>query len=143
MAAISVAAAQLPPVPDHFWPYGQVLLGGENIEPDEQLVIALVDGMACGFAETFIAEADPDTPADDVGRTVYVITVRADGTGPGQAPGCGVDGVPVSFWFPEAGRFANEQPLFHQGEARVDLSLGPGLGTRIPVPFVSDDGPQE
>ena len=38
------AVAQSPPQPDFFWPFGTVQVGGENISPEEQLVIAFVNG---------------------------------------------------------------------------------------------------
>jgi hypothetical protein len=143
LAMAGVASAQSPPLPDFYWPYGQVQLDGENITPPVQPVIAFVRGTACGEAESLVATASADTPAEDVGKTVYVVNIRADGSGPGQQPGCGRNGDAVMLYFPTLVRFANETLLFQQGEERVDLSLGPAMPTRLPLPFVSDDGPLE
>ena len=143
LAATSAAsaAAQSPPLPNFFWSYGTVQLDAANLDPPEQPVVALVGGAACGSSTTFIATASPDTPIEDLGRTVYSLNVRPDGTGAGQQSGCGREGESVLFWFPALSRFAFESPLFHQGEERVDLTLGPPLGVRLPLPFISDDGP--
>jgi hypothetical protein len=135
------ALAQDAPLPDFYWPYGQVQVDGSNIEPPAQPVIAIVRGQACGSSTTLVAQPGPETPAADANKTVYVVNVRADGTGGGQRPGCGRPGDPVLFYFPILRRFATTMPLFRQGEERVNLSLGPPMTTRLPLPFVSDDGP--
>jgi hypothetical protein len=141
--AAASAAAQDPPVPDFYWPYGHVQADGANVAPAEQPIIAMVRGQACGMATTLVAPVTPDTPLEDQGKTVYVINVRADGTSAGQQVGCGRPGDLVSFYFPVPGRFATAQPLFQPGEERVNLELGPVLTTKLRVPFVSDDGPLE
>ena len=104
-------------------------------------MIAFVRGQACGLTRPLVATADPGNPPADVGKTVYTIDVLADGPGTGQRPGCGRPGDPVLFYLPVAGRLANQQPLFVQGEQRVDLSVDVSLGARLIIPVVSDDGP--
>lgn len=140
-ATFGLAGAQSPPQPDFFWPYGTVLQSGANIAPAQQPLIALVRGQACGFTETLVATAQPGNPPGDVGKTVYAVDVLADGAGAGQRPGCGRLGDPVTFYLPQIGRVASQQPLFQQGEQRVDLSAAIALGERLVIPVVSDDGP--
>lgn len=136
-----VTRGQEPPGPPDFaWPYGIVRADGANLDPAAQPVVAIVNGQACGSALTQVAAPGPDTPASDVGRTVYVVDVLADGTRPGQRGGCGVAGVPIRFWFPVAGRLALQQPLFAPGGQRVDLDLGPPLEFRMVAPVVASDG---
>ncbi|MFN0096845.1 MAG: hypothetical protein ACKVVT_18965 [Dehalococcoidia bacterium] len=139
---MSVAAAQSgPPFPDFFWPYGTVQADGENLSPPLQPVVALINGRACGQAETRVAEAIPANPIADVGKTVFAITVLADGSGNGQRPGCGHLGDRVVFWLPLMRAFASQQPLFAAGPNRIDLTLDPPLVTRVALPFVAGDAP--
>lgn len=138
-AALGDAVAQGPPQPDFYWPYGTVSIEGENIEPAVQPVLAIVNGRVCGSGATTIANAGPDVPPTDVGRTVYVLDVLADGTNAGQAPGCGTPGDLVTLYFPESQRVAFERPLFRQGPERVDLNLGPILTSRLQTPMLAAD----
>lgn len=134
------AAAQTPPQPDFFWPYGTVSLDGGNIDPAIQPVIGMVNGRVCGQGLTTIAQAGPGVPPSDVGRTVYVLDVVASGTNTGQLPGCGTPAAPVTLYFPQAQRVAFEQPPFQQGGHRYDLNLGPALIFRLQGPMVANDG---
>lgn len=138
---LGFGSAQAPPQPDFFWPYGVVQAGGANLDPAVQPVIAFVRGTSCGSAATKLATAGPDVPAGDVGKTVYVVDVLADGAGAGQRPGCGRTGDPVSFWFPQVRRMAAQQPAFKQGQARADLDASRVFGERLTLPQVSTDGP--
>jgi hypothetical protein len=133
----AVAAQSGPPFPDFFWPYGTVQIGGENVTPPTQLVVALVNGRACGQTETKLAEAIPANPPADVGKTVFALTVHAGGDGPGQVEGCGRLGDRVIFWLPRTGAFASQQPFFAPGPLRVDLTLLTPLAHRVAVPLVS------
>ncbi len=139
-AGVTSALAIDPPQPDFFWPHGTVQLAGENVEPEVQPVIALVNGRACGEAETFVAQAGEGVPPGDVGKTVYVVNVLADGTSAGQRPGCGEAGELVSLYFVGSHRLALQQPQFAVGGLRVDLELGPELSFRMPLPMLAGDG---
>ncbi len=135
------AGALEPPAPPLFaWPYGTVQAEGGNIDPAVQPIIALVNGRACGEAMTQVAVAGPGTPASDVGKTVYVVDVLADGARPGERPGCGAPGLAIRFWFPVAGRFAQQEAVYAPGGQRVDLELGPVLPFRMAAPLVAADG---
>lgn len=138
--AASPAFALDPPRPDFFWPYGTVQSGGANIEPAEQAVLALVGGRVCGQASTAVAQAGPGVPAGDVGKTVYVVDVLADGFGPGQRPGCGQPGSPVLLYFTRSGALAAQRLTFTPGGARYDLALGPRLQFRLQGPMLANDG---
>ena len=137
---VSYAGAQDPPEPDFFWPYGTVQVDGANVEPAEQQVVAIVNGVACGESMTFVAAPGPGVPAGDVGKTVYVVDVHADGVGAGQRVGCGSAGDAVALYFPELRRLALQQPVFVVGGQRVDLALGAELGFRLQGPMVASDG---
>jgi hypothetical protein len=140
LLAVSNAGAQGdPPQPDFYWPYGRVQLDGANIDPEQQTVIALVNGKACGEATTKVAVPGPGVAPEDAGKTVYVVDVLHDGAGAGQRPGCGTLATAVAFYFPQLGRFAVQQPGFVTGGQRVDLDLGPQLGFRAAVPLVAND----
>ena len=134
-----VAVADSPPTPDFYWPYGKVQIFGGNLSPSVQPVIAFVNGKACGTAMVSVAPPADGTPIGDVGRTVYVIDVLADGTGIGQRPGCGRTGDPVTLYFPKSG-IAVQQPLFKQGGQRVDLDIGVQTIYRLQAPFMASDG---
>lgn len=134
------ALGQSPPQPDFFWPYGKVQLGGSNIEPPQQTVIGLVNGRACGEATTLVAAAGPGVPPGDVGKTVYVVDVLADGTNSGQRPGCGRPGDPVLLYFAGSHRMASQQTFFSAGSQRFDLELGPELFFRLTTPVLASDG---
>jgi hypothetical protein len=139
--AAGAAAAQDPPVPDFYWPYGRVQADGGNLAPEAQPVVGIIRGQACGVGMTLVAPPWPDTPDEDEGKTVYVVNIYADGTSAGQRPGCGRAGDLVQFYFPVVRRLAVQQPLFHPGEERLNLELGPALSARLLLPFVTDDGP--
>lgn len=140
VAAVATAAAVSPPVPDFFFPYGKVQMNGANLSPAVQPVIAFTNGKACGDSQTLIATADPDTPADDVGKTVYVVDVLAAGTALGQRPNCGHPGDAVSLYFPVAHAIGNQTPSFQQGGQRVNLDLTTNLSHRLTTPQVALDG---
>lgn len=139
-AAVSTALADSPPVPDFFFPYGKVQMNGANLNPAIQPVIAFANGKACGDSQTLVATADPNTPADDVGKTVYVVDVLADGTALGQRPKCGHPGDAVTLYFPVAHAIGNQTPTFQQGGERVDLDLTTNLSNRLTTPQVAIDG---
>jgi hypothetical protein len=130
-----------PPQPDFFWPYGTALVGAENLQPVPQPVVALVRGIVCGAGSTKLATSEPGTPADDVGKTVYVVDVLADGAGPGQRKGCGRPDDVVMFYFPASGRVANQSIPFRQGGLRADLDLQIALTTRVSLMMPAADGP--
>jgi len=133
-----LASAQQP-VPDSS--YGSVQQDGANISPEQQPVVAIIRGGACGAATTLLAPAGSETPPEDVGKTVYAIDILADGSGPGQRAGCGQSGDQVLFYFPVAGRLATQTAVFQPGVDRLNLDLGAPLTTRLTVQSVSDDGP--
>jgi|GEM_PF-4267327 len=140
LAAAPDAVAQGdPPRPDFYWPYGRVHVDGTNIAPEQQTVIALVNGKACGEATTKVALPGPGVAPADAGKTVYVVNVLHDGTDAGQRAGCGTPSATVTFYFPQLGRFAVQQPGFVSGGQRVDLDLGPQLGFRVAAPLVASD----
>lgn len=139
-AALTSVLADSPPAPDFFWPYGRVQLNGTNISPEVQPVIAFVNGKACGFAQTQVAQPVPDTPPGDIGKTVYVVDVLADGNAQGERPGCGHTGDAVVLYFPLIHRIAGQQPSFRQGGLRVDLDLGPALSYQLSAPMLAGDG---
>ena len=146
VAALSLAApsgAQNPPTPPSFtYLYGQALLGGENVAPEVQPVVAFVNGKSCGGGspQTFVATEGTDVPEEDVGRTVYVIDVLADGTKNYERPGCGRPGDAILIYFPKVGRMAGVQPLFQAGPLRADLELEVALGYRGVLPQLANDG---
>lgn len=134
------AHAADPPAPDFFWPYGRVSVGGQNISPVSQTVIAFVNGRQCGHATTLVAQPADGTPPGDVNRTVYVVDVLADGTGAGELAGCGHAGDPVTLYFSGSKRVALQQPIFKQGGERWDLDLGPELSFRVSAAMLAGDG---
>lgn len=129
-----------PPQPDFFWPYGQVRLDGANIDPAEQPVIGLVNGRACGQATTRVAQAGPGVPAGDVGKTVFVVDILANGLEVGHRPGCGHPGDAVQLYFPLARRLGVQGALFVAGPQRLDVDLGPELQFALRGPMVASDG---
>jgi hypothetical protein len=140
VCGIAVVTAANPPQPDFFWPYGKVQEDGQNIEPPVQSVIALVNGHACGDATTQVALAGPGVPVGDVGKTVYVVDVLADGAEPGDRAGCGHAGDLVSLYFPQLHRFAFQQATFIAGNSRIDIDLGPEMPFRLVGPLLANDG---
>jgi hypothetical protein len=138
-AGVTAALAVDPPQPDFFWPYGQVQLDGANLEPEVQPVIAIVNGRACGEAETRVVEAGEGVPPADVGKTVYVVDVLADGSNEGQRVGCGRPGDAVTLYFPASHRFATGQLQFVVGSLRADVELGAALANRLPLPMLAGD----
>lgn len=139
LSALRARAAD-PPQPDFFWPYGKAQLDGANIFPTSQRVIGIVNGKACGDASTLVAQAGPGVPAGDVGKTVYVVDILADGTNSGQRPGCGHSGDAVSLYFPDIHRFALQQAAFFAGSLRFDVDLGAELPFRLQGPMLANDG---
>lgn len=140
--AAAPALARTTGAPDFAWPYGRVQAAGGNVSPIEQPVIALVNGRACGEGSTKLAQAGTGVPAGDVGKTVYVVDVLADGTNPGQRPGCGTAGATIRLYFPVSRRIASQQAAFAPGPQRFDVDLGPELGFRLAAPVVAGDGAQ-
>ena len=138
--AVPGALAQDPPQPDFFWPYGRVQLDGANIQPPQQTVIGIVNGRACGESTTLVATQAPGVPAGDIGKTVYVVDVLADGSGTGHRAGCGHPGDSVVLYFPAVHRLSQQQPLFAVGGQRVDVDLGPELVYRLQGPMLASDG---
>lgn len=132
-------AAQTPPAPTFYWPYGKVQVGGANLVPAVQPVIAFVNGKACGSGSTTVATAADGTPAGDVGKTVYVIDVFADGSATGERRGCGHAGDVVTLYFPLTG-IAAQQPLFKQGHQRVDLDIAAQTSFSLQAPMMAADG---
>ncbi|MEX0782745.1 MAG: hypothetical protein WD557_08850 [Dehalococcoidia bacterium] len=142
-AVVALVHAQSPPgAPTFAYVYGRVLLGGENLIPDTQPVIAFVNGKACGGTptNTLVASEGDDVKPEDVGRTVYVIDVLADGTNTYERLGCGRPGDPILLYFPAAGRTSSVQPLFQSGPLRADLELDIALSQRAGIPQLAADG---
>lgn len=140
VAVLRPLGAVEPPQPDFFWPYGKVQIDGANIFPTSQRVIAIVNGKACGDANTLVAQAGAGVPTSDVGKTVYVVDILAAGSNPGQRPGCGHPGDPVSLYFPEIHRFALQGTFFAPGSLRFDVDLGDELPYRLQGPMLANDG---
>ena len=142
LAAIvaGVAHADGPPVPDLFRPYGVAQTAGSNIAPEEQPVVAFLHDTNCGVGQTLIALPDIDTPPADVGKTVYALDVLADGDGPGQRPGCGHPGDPVTLYFPALHALATPKPLFAAETARVDVEVGAPLPFSLQTALLANDG---
>lgn len=140
MVPFSGARAADPPQPDFFWPYGTVQVAGENLAPETQPVLALVNGKVCGEATTLIATPGPGVPPGDVGKTVYVIDVLADGGSTGQRAGCGNPGDSVMLYFPLSSRIALQQLSFFAGGQRADIELGVELQYRLQGPMLANDG---
>lgn len=140
LATASAAIAVDPPQPDFFWPFGTVQSGGENIQPAQQRVIAVVNGKACGEALTLVAQVGPGVPPSDVGKTVYVVDVLADGTGTGQRPGCGRPGDQVLLYFTGSKAIAAQAATFVVGNQRFDVELGPTLQYSLQGPMLASDG---
>lgn len=139
LPAPMLAGAQSPPAPDFYWPYGIARVSGANLDPTAQTLVAFVRGKACGETTTMVATAGPNTPASDVGKTVYVVNIAASGTLPGQRPACGQSGDPVLFYLPQLHRTATQQPQFHQGTDRVDLDFDNRLQYQLRAPQVAID----
>ena len=142
LGAVSVALAQqAPPLPDFFWSYGRIQIGPVNVSPPDQTIVAIVNGKVCGIARTQVANADPGNPPDDIGKTVYVVDVLAEGTSSGQRPGCGKAGDPVIIYLPESHRAAVERPAFRPGlGVRTNLDMSVHLQFGMPAPVVAADG---
>ncbi|MFN0145531.1 MAG: hypothetical protein ACKVT1_03395 [Dehalococcoidia bacterium] len=111
-------------------------VGTANIDPPEQPIIALVNGVACGLARTKVAAAGPEVPAADVGKTVYVVDILADAA----RRGCGRPGDAVTFYLPAERRIAAQRPLFRIGGERIDLDLTVELTNQVPFPMTASDG---
>ncbi len=139
-ASAAPALGQSPPAPDFFWPYGRVQANGANIEPAQQTVIGIVNGRACGEGTTQVPAAGPGVPAGDVGKTVYVVDILANGTNTGQRPGCGTPGAVVLLYFAGSHRLATQQTVFTPGSQRFDVDLGPELSFRLVAPVLAGDG---
>jgi hypothetical protein len=139
---LGLAGAQSPPAaPTFAYIYGQALINGQNLTPEVQPVIAFVNGQSCGApATTLVATEGDDVPEEDVGRTVYVIDVLADGTDNYERPGCGEAGDPVVLYFPASGRISTDQPIFQSGPIRADLDLDVALDNRAGLPSLASDG---
>ncbi|GAB4337248.1 MAG: hypothetical protein Kow0010_25330 [Dehalococcoidia bacterium] len=134
----------VPGPPDDNYVYGQVLLGGANIAPPEQTIIAFVNGISCGWDQTRVATDHPDNPPADVGKTVYAVAVRRDGTGPAQKPGCGTGGDLIRFYLPETRRFATQTAVFTTGDPastnkRANLSMDVDLANALTIPLIASD----
>lgn len=115
------AFASDPPLPTELRLYGTVNVGGANLDPAAQPVIALIGGLPCGAGTTFLnGPAEPDDP----GKTVYVIDVAADGTRANEVRGCGLPGTPVRLYFPASGQFSPVTASFASGIARFNVTLG-------------------
>lgn len=135
-----LATGQAPPPPDFYWPYGRVSIGGANLVPASQPLVAIINGRACGNDTTRLALEGPGVPAADAGRTVYVVSVLADGSGAGQAPGCGRNGDAPRLWFPLAGYLSEPLPGFQVGGVRADLDLVTRLAERRALPMLASEG---
>lgn len=98
-------------------------------------MVVFVNGVECGWTTTKVAVPGPGTPADDVGKTVYVVDVLADGgNGGGSKPGCGRPGDLVTFYFPQSHRMATQHPAWQSGApGRTNLDLGLSLSHRLVV----------
>lgn len=140
IAAVCLVSAAGPPQPDFAWPYGKVQQDDANLAPAVQRVIGIVNGKACGEAMTLIALAGVGVPAGDVGKTVYVVDVLADGPNSGQRPGCGRPGDIISLYFPDSHRLAAQQTTFQAGSQRLDVDLAPELVFRLQGPMLANDG---
>lgn len=127
-----------PPAPTFYWPYGIVQIAGTNLTPAVQPIIAFVNGRVCGSGITAVAAAAEGTPAGDVGKTVYVIDVLADGSATGERPGCGHAGDAVTLYFTKSG-IAAQQPAFKQGGQRVNLDITTQMGFRATMPALAAD----
>lgn len=141
LALVGIVAvhADNPPAPDFYWPYGIARVNGANLDPASQPVIAFVRGRACGETTSKVATAGANVPASDVGKTVYVVDIAANGSLAGQRPGCGQAGDPVLFYLPSLHRFALQQPQFHQGNERVDLDFDNRLPYQLRAMQVGKD----
>lgn len=139
LPVVSVAHADNPPAPDFYWPYGQARMGGASLNPSIQPIIAFVRGQSCGYAQTSVAVAGQNVPASDIGKTVYVVDISANGTSPGERPGCGQAGDPVLLYLPALHRTALQQPQFHQGNERVDLDFDNALPYQRYSPQLASD----
>ncbi len=134
------ASADTPPLPDHLLVYGHALVGGANVAPAVQPVIAFVGSTVCGAGSTLLVAAGDGVPPNDAGRTVYTVTVLAAGTGPAQRPACGLPGSNVVLYLPVSGLVASQAVIFDPGETRVDLGLDIALANRRTVPLLANDG---
>jgi hypothetical protein len=139
VSATTVTRADNPPAPDFYWPYGIARASGANLDPTTQTVIAFVRGKSCGDVQTKVALAGPNVPTSDVGKTVYVVDIAANGGSAGERPGCGQSGDPVLFYLPGMHRTALQQPTFHQGNERVDLDFDNRLPYQLRAPQVASD----
>ncbi len=139
-ALVGVVRADNPPAPDFYWPYGQARVAGGNVSPSAQPIIAFVNARMCGQALTTVAAAGPNVPDSDVGKTVYVVDIAANGTGAAERPGCGRTGDSVLFYLPLLHRLALQQPAFHQGNERVDLDFDKALANPAVAPQLASDG---
>ncbi len=138
----ALVQAQTPPGPPTFaYVYGRVTLNGENITPETQPVLAFVNGNSCGGApaQTFVATDGDVVPEEDIGATVYVIDVLADGENTYERDGCGNPGDPIVLYLPGIGRMAGVQPLFQAGPIRADIELDVSLQFRASLPQLATD----
>ena len=140
--SVVAALAQAPSPPTFAYLYGRVAVDGANVVPETQPVIAFVNGKSCEGAptQTFVAAEGDDVPPEDIGRTVYVIDVLADGENVYEREGCGHPGDPILLYLPAIGRMSSTQPLFQPGPLRADLPLDLWLSYRQVVPAVASEG---
>ena len=139
LSAVTLTRADNPPAPDFYWPYGLARANGASVDPATQTLIEFVRGNSCGDTQTKVALAGPNVPTSDIGNTVYVVDIAANGSLPGERPGCGQTGDPVLFYLPGMHRTALQQPLFHQGNERVDLDFDNQLPYQRRAPQVASD----
>lgn len=121
-ASGSSASAQVPQIPATF--YGSATIDGKA-PPEGSEVRGIINGLDCtqpGAAGTITAE----------GVGAYVINVMHES----QKPGCGKNGVTVSFTI--AGQAAGQTATWAQGPQPLGLNVGTGevkpLPSNVPVP---------
>ena len=129
-----------PPLTEFLSVYGHALVAGVNISPEQQRVIAMVRGRACGEGHTLVPQAGEGIPPTDVGRTVFTVNVLPSGPGAGQRPGCAFVGDQVTLYFPESHRSTTLPLAYSPGGRRVDLDLDIDMQYRLVLPQVAKDG---
>jgi hypothetical protein len=119
--------------------YGRVAVDGECRAGDAAR-LAFV-GKSCEVRpRNFVTTEGDDIPPEDIGKTVYVVDVLADGHNVYEREGCAHPGDPILLYLPAIGRMSSTQPLFQPGPVRADLQLDIWLGYRQVVPAVASEG---
>lgn len=124
-ARAPAARADDPPLPQFAFRYGRVMVpGNQELQPALGRVIAIVRGRGCGEGATLTA---PAGSGEDTGHSVYSVQIEANTV----IAGCGLANEPITLWFPDAGRMAENAGPWSPGTSRLDAFAARELPFRV------------